>query len=137
MLYQLSYSRNFNNSTNFRLRIAPSMWAMMDSNHRRYYQQIYSLPHLATLVIAHNVSIPLFYFANNQQIEPSEGFEPTTPRLQITCSDQLSYEGKIDTRFGSFQSETGANLGIFSELQKLLFFFFRLSCFFFQLMELF
>ena len=26
--------------------------------------------------------------------EPSEGFEPTTPRLQITCSGQLSYEGR-------------------------------------------
>ena len=33
----------------------------------------------------------------NQQItiniEPVEGFEPTTPRLQITCSGQLSYAG--------------------------------------------
>ena len=26
-------------------------------------------------------------------IEPIEGFEPTTPRLQITCSGQLSYIG--------------------------------------------
>ena len=26
-------------------------------------------------------------------IEPVEGFEPTTPRLQITCSGQLSYTG--------------------------------------------
>ena len=25
-------------------------WVVMDSNHRRYNQQIYSLPHLATLV---------------------------------------------------------------------------------------
>ena len=25
--------------------------------------------------------------------EPAEGFEPTTPRLQITCSGQLSYAG--------------------------------------------
>ena len=37
----------------------------------------------------------------NQQItiniEPVEGFEPTTPRLQITCSGQLSYTGKINT----------------------------------------
>ena len=28
------------------------------------------------------------------QNEPPEGFEPTTPRLQITCSGQLSYGGK-------------------------------------------
>ncbi len=25
-------------------------WVVMDSNHRRHSQQIYSLPHLATLV---------------------------------------------------------------------------------------
>ena len=29
-------------------------------------------------------------------IEPVEGFEPTTPRLQITCSGQLSYTGKLN-----------------------------------------
>ena len=28
------------------------LWAVMDSNHRRRRQQIYSLPHLATLVTA-------------------------------------------------------------------------------------
>ncbi len=27
--------------------------------------------------------------------EPVEGFEPPTPRLQITCSGQLSYTGVI------------------------------------------
>ena len=26
------------------------LWVVMDSNHRRHRQQIYSLPHLATLV---------------------------------------------------------------------------------------
>ena len=30
---------------------------------------------------------------NMINIEPVEGFEPTTPRLQITCSGQLSYTG--------------------------------------------
>ena len=29
-------------------------------------------------------------FAAAQQLEPLVGFEPTTPRLQITCSGQLS-----------------------------------------------
>ena len=36
-----------------RLSIAKSLslkWVVMDSNHRRHSQQIYSLPHLATLV---------------------------------------------------------------------------------------
>ena len=31
------------------------------------------------------------YFQSS--FEPIEGFEPTTPRLQITCSGQLSYIG--------------------------------------------
>ena len=30
--------------------------------------------------------------------EPMEGIEPTTPRLQITCSGQLSYIGNIVSR---------------------------------------
>ena len=55
-------------------------WVVMDSNHRRHSQQIYSLPHLATLVTTHSLSFS----------EPLVGFEPTTPRLQITCSGQLS-----------------------------------------------
>ena len=29
-----------------------------------------------------------------QKTEPMEGIEPTTPRLQITCSSQLSYIGE-------------------------------------------
>ena len=47
-------------------------------------QQIYSLPHLATLENTHSACAysPIF--------EPLVGFEPTTPRLQITCSGQLS-----------------------------------------------
>ena len=49
-------------------------------------QQIYSLPHLATLVFSQN-SLRTF--------EPMEGIEPTTPRLQITCSGQLSYIGIV------------------------------------------
>ncbi len=67
VLYQLSYFRKLKE------------WVVMDSNHRRHSQQIYSLPHLATLVTT------LIFF-----LEPLVGFEPTTPRLQITCSGQLS-----------------------------------------------
>ena len=44
---------------------------------------------------------PLWYLPNifltvvshSKHLEPMEGFEPTTPRLQITCSGQLSYIG--------------------------------------------
>ena len=44
---------------------------------------------------------PLWYLPNiftvvvssSRTLEPMEGFEPTTPRLQITCSGQLSYIG--------------------------------------------
>ena len=39
VLYQLSYFRK-----------STTEWVVMDSNHRRHSQQIYSLPHLATLV---------------------------------------------------------------------------------------
>ena len=48
-------------------------------------QQIYSLPHLATLVLA---LLSCFYCD-----EPMEGIEPTTLRLQITRSGHLSYIG--------------------------------------------
>ena len=90
-------------------------------------QQIYSLPHLATLVFALNISnkelksnseqysehrcfilssssnssppyepnwlpssLSLKSDDPHSSLEPLVGFEPTTPRLQITCSGQLS-----------------------------------------------
>ena len=61
-------------------------------------QQIYSLPHLATLVFAliifslrkERASVYLSKRINLLILEPLVGFEPTTPRLQITCSGQLS-----------------------------------------------
>ena len=75
------------------------LWARMDSNHRRHRQQIYSLPHLATLVLA------LF-------IEPMKGVEPPTPRLQITCSGQLSYIGKSMSKTSCWKwiAKIGINL---------------------------
>ena len=49
---------------------------------------------------------PLWYLPNifltvvshSKHLEPMEGFEPTTPRLQITCSGQLSYIGNKPLR---------------------------------------
>ena len=40
--------------------------------------------------------------------EPMEGIEPTTPRLQITCSGQLSYIGNVFARFNSLDFLNGA-----------------------------
>ncbi len=52
--------------------------------------------------------------------EPIEGFEPTTPRLQITCSGQLSYIGA----FESFLAERTAKVDTFFEFPKLFYRFF-------------
>ena len=60
-------------------------------------QRSYSPSHLTALVS------PLPY-----KNEPPEGFEPTTPRLQITCSGQLSYTGDF----------AGAKLQLFSKPTK-------------------
>ena len=73
-------------------------------------QQIYSLPHLATLVFSQN-SLRTF--------EPMEGIEPTTPRLQITCSGQLSYIGNVVFcpfgRFVSLRDCKGRHYFLFSK----------------------
>ena len=57
-------------------------------------QQIYSLPHLAaletTLVVNRLVFGEPYDSIGFRRSEPLVGFEPTTPRLQITCSGQLS-----------------------------------------------
>ena len=50
------------------------VWVRMDSNHRSRRQQIYSLPHLATLEHTHFQRSPW---------EPLVGLEPTTAGLQI------------------------------------------------------
>ena len=79
----------------------------MDSNHRsRKTADLQSAP------FGHSGIRPYL-------IEPIEGFEPTTPRLQITCSGQLSYIGKLHPSTSpSIQCETGANLAINFKLQK-------------------
>ena len=90
MLYQLSYFRIYAETE---LRgIAIRLQTGFLSGGKRWIrtteginQQIYSLPHLATLVFALTIAKAIFF-----QSEPLVGFEPTTPRLQITCSGQLS-----------------------------------------------
>ena len=86
MLYQLSYFRDYGGRRWIRTTEGIS-------------QQIYSLPHLATLVFSRFFTTLLSetYLKNFLQrtSEPMEGVEPTTPRLQITCSGQLSYIGNL------------------------------------------
>ena len=53
------------------------LWAKMDSNHRRHKP-------------ADLQSAPFGHSGIRPNFEPLVGFEPTTPRLQITCSGQLS-----------------------------------------------
>ena len=65
-----------------------SWWEVVDSNHRTLRERIYSPPQLPLC------EPPKFFFPFPEAfVEPIEGFEPTTPRLQITCSGQLSYIG--------------------------------------------
>ena len=73
MLYQLSYFRK--NLCYWFCSASGKRWIRTTEGKN---QQIYSLPHLATLV-----SSRLDWYKN---LEPSVGFEPTTLRLQITCS---------------------------------------------------
>ena len=49
----------------------------------------------ATPGVTGRYSNQLNYRTIVQTFEPMEGIEPTTPRLQITCSGQLSYIGNI------------------------------------------
>ena len=104
MLYQLSYFR-IKKGRNIHLKISPFIlsrsfqvsvlpvkcgqrWIRTTEVER---QQIYSLPHLTALETSQyfcfTSSLLLLVFPI---FEPLVGFEPTTPRLQITCSGQLS-----------------------------------------------
>ena len=71
------------------------LWAKMDSNHRRRKPA-----DLQSAPFGHSGICPFHYFRKRIcdrlkktacfNFEPLVGFEPTTPRLQITCSGQLS-----------------------------------------------
>ena len=83
MLYQLSY---------FRL----CLWAEEDSNLRSDYAADLQSAPVGHFGICPNRLPTILLLAP----EPMEGFEPTTPRLQITCSGQLSYIGIMSIPFG-------------------------------------
>ena len=66
-----------------------AVWVRMDSNHRSRRQQIYSLPHLATLehtlisMFTRESQFSIFNFQFSIRFEPLVGLEPTTAGLQI------------------------------------------------------
>ena len=65
------------------------LWARMDSNHRRR-----TPADLQSAPIDRSGTCPdLCLDSSRHRWEPIGGFEPSTPRLQITCSGQLSYIG--------------------------------------------
>ena len=86
MLYRLSYFRNLFQNKSPILLVSGLCGRRWIRTTEGINQQIYSLPHLATLVFSQN---------SFRTFEPMEGIEPTTPRLQITCSGQLSYIGNV------------------------------------------
>ena len=118
MLYQLSYFRSLHTpKRGFRCQNASlhaqamigMEWAKMDSNHRRYKPaDLQSAPFGHSGIRPYFLCLPPeddahkenFYhsvpegfisiLAPFSNLEPLVGFEPTTPRLQITCSGQLS-----------------------------------------------
>ena len=66
-----------------RLIFRSNAWEEVDSNHRTRRSGF------TVRRNCHYANLPSSFFP----FEPIEGFEPTTPRLQITCSGQLSYIG--------------------------------------------
>ena len=80
VLYRLSYFRELT-TTSATVIFCGSRWIRTTEGEN---QQIYSLPHLAALEYSQ------YLFQSSTFFEPLVGFEPTTPRLQITCSGQLS-----------------------------------------------
>jgi hypothetical protein len=104
MLYQLSYSRlilpketrklvtsNFRVYDQIRL-----MWGEQDSNLRRHLPaDLQSAPvgRFGISPIKQSLTPKTHIYKIFQ--EPMKGFEPPTCRLQISCSDQLSYIGNL------------------------------------------
>ena len=80
VLYRLSYFRELTTTSATVIFYCGSRWIRTTEGEN---QQIYSLPHLAALEYSH-------FIFQSPSFEPLVGFEPTTPRLQITCSGQLS-----------------------------------------------
>src|SRR5512141_1149306 len=72
------------------------MWGEQDSNLRRHSPaDLQSAPVGRFGISPIKQSISLKTYIYNIFQEPMKGFEPPTCRLQISCSDQLSYIGNL------------------------------------------
>ena len=101
MLYQLSYFRNFSGQRWIRTTEGVS-------------QQIYSLPHLATLVFALTTTYAVFFFRASCRIRTNDP-EITNHVLWPTELKRL-----LILAVSPSISETAANLDIYFESQKFL-----------------
>ena len=92
-----------------------NLWEEVDSNHRT---------RRSGFTVRRNCRYAILPNAPNQlqSLEPMEGVEPTTPRLQITCSGQLSYIGDISKK--PYFAKGIAKIGINSDSPKLFRLFF-------------
>ena len=82
VLYRLSYFRELTTTS---ATVTFFLWEQMDSNHRRWKPA-----DLQSAPFGRSGILPILLFQSSTFFEPLVGFEPTTPRLQITCSGQLS-----------------------------------------------
>ena len=72
---------------------------------------------LQSAPFGHSGTCPIILPSRRQKSEPMGGFEPSTPRLQITCSGQLSYIGNKSISI-PHKPKGIAKIANFSELQK-------------------
>ncbi len=98
-------------------------WARMDSNHRRYNQQIYSLPHLATLVLAQKHCLKC------AQAERADGRIRT---VDPEITNHVLWPAELHRQVCQcpFLSKRTANIGNFSENQKR---FYKISVIFLEI----
>ena len=123
MLYQLSYFRLFLRKPYAQILVG-----------RAGFEPTKASPaDLQSAPVGHFGISPSVKLLRRISVEPIEGFEPTTPRLQITCSGQLSYIGGISKEL--FPKRT-AKLGIISESPKLFYRFLRISSIFLSIPSL-
>ena len=87
------------------------LWEEVDSNHRTRRSGFTVRRNCRYAILPSLLRICF------RDFEPMEGVEPTTPRLQITCSGQLSYIGDISMNVPFHKGI--AKIGIYLDYPKL------------------